>query len=647
MGDPFGVRVDVTETLVRVSAPGPQGPAGGGGGEGVDVTTYGAKGDGTTDDTTAIQSAIDSIGANEQVRFPAGVFLISRPLRPKRGQTLTGVYSTKYEAGPYPFVGGTIIRADPDTFDGTGVILSEPSSYGVTLERLAIVGPGRDFGDEVHGVYFGPRSTSSGERAWTIDRCLISSCSGDGIAGHMWVLDVRDTHIAQCRVGLHTFDNDGLLDARIIGCQIYFNRDGGIVLDGGWTGAIDIIGCRVERSGNRYGYPATPIYPAAPGIRIRRGQQISLTNVNTDANTGHGLHIGNPSQYVYNISVTGCAFARDGGGTQALFTWYAWVDGEYVEVAEGTPGADCVTLETFAGVFLERCQHVKIANTIVGYGASDDGGGGPISPGYGLRVKDTTSVEVVTSRIEVLPLANSILAEGTNYTLSLQLPQHQLATVPVASEAAYLPTFGGIGSLAYQNDLQTLVVRDYSGDWRRMLSHDGTNPLVLPKYSVIEFDPFGAYGAGIRWLSHIANPDPTPDVYATRYSIFRSPDDPDHPTWGGHLNINVNDAADAYLGTPVVVFADGKTVQLARTLVDATATDASPALEVGVSDTHTAAFVEFRQATAGAVAGVLADGQIYGADGTEADRMITLGQLQTVVAASTDFADFQTRVAAL
>ena len=89
--------------------------------------------------------------------------------------------------------------------------------------------------------------------------------------------------------------------------------------------------------------------------------------------------------------------------------------------------------------------------------------GGPISPGYGLRVKDTTSVEVVTSRVEALPLANSILAEGTNYTLSLQLPQHRLATVPVVSEAAYLPTFGGIGSLAYQNDLQTLVVRDYSG----------------------------------------------------------------------------------------------------------------------------------------------------------------------------------------
>ena len=96
---------------------------------------------------------------------------------------------------------------------------------------------------------------------------------------------------------------------------------------------------------------------------------------------------------------------------------------------------------------------------------------------------------------------------------------------------------------------------------------------------------------GIRWLSHIANPDPTPDVYATRYSIFRSPDDPTTDHLGGHLNINVNDAADAYLGTPVVVFADGKDsavgADAGRRHGDGRPTRAGS----GVSDTHTAAFV--------------------------------------------------------
>jgi hypothetical protein len=38
---------------------------------------------------------------------------------------------------------------------------------------------------------------------------------------------------------------------------------------------------------------------------------------------------------------------------------------------------------------------------------------------------------------------------------------------------------------------------------------------------------------------------------------------------------------------------------------------------------------------------------VWGADATGSDNYITLGQLQTVVAASTDFADFQTRIAAL
>lgn len=58
----------------------------------VDVKqAHGAKGDGATDDTAAIQAAID---AGEVVFFPTGRYVISQTLRLKKNTKLVGVYST-------------------------------------------------------------------------------------------------------------------------------------------------------------------------------------------------------------------------------------------------------------------------------------------------------------------------------------------------------------------------------------------------------------------------------------------------------------------------------------------------------------------------------------------------------------------------
>jgi parallel beta-helix repeat protein len=52
-----------------------------------EISSFGAKGDGVTDDTAAIQSAIDATGI---AIVPPGVYRITRPIRMSNGQKLTG-----------------------------------------------------------------------------------------------------------------------------------------------------------------------------------------------------------------------------------------------------------------------------------------------------------------------------------------------------------------------------------------------------------------------------------------------------------------------------------------------------------------------------------------------------------------------------
>ncbi|QGQ99264.1 carbohydrate-binding protein [Paenibacillus psychroresistens] len=59
-----------------------------------DVTTFGATGTGTSDDTAAIQSAINAAVSGDTVYFPAGTYYINASLLPKSGIKINGVSKT-------------------------------------------------------------------------------------------------------------------------------------------------------------------------------------------------------------------------------------------------------------------------------------------------------------------------------------------------------------------------------------------------------------------------------------------------------------------------------------------------------------------------------------------------------------------------
>jgi hypothetical protein len=175
----------------------------------VSVKTYGAVGDGVTDDTTAIQNAVNS---ENIVFFPAGTYLVSNPISIPSNRTLFG----EGAASVISYTGTTTSR-------GAFYINSGSSSAyidNVTVRDLKFLGQVAllGFSEFVHLISF------SGVRDCVIERCVIEGFRGDGIllgsgdiAGqerHNINVTIRDCYINGVnndnRNGISVIDGNGV-----------------------------------------------------------------------------------------------------------------------------------------------------------------------------------------------------------------------------------------------------------------------------------------------------------------------------------------------------------------------------------------------------------------------------------------------------
>jgi len=254
-----------------------------------DVRSFGAVGDGITDDTATIQKAVDSgLGA---IVFSKGIYRITRPIvidLDKTGYTsLNGAGVARIVmAGPGPalkFVGTHFKSADPGGFsqniwerqrmplvDGIAIDGGHPKAVGIeavgtmelTITRIHIRGA-------LHGIHL-----TGNNRNLIISNCHLYENRGIGIF----------------------YDNVNLHQSNITGCHISYNRRGGIVSRAGNVRNIHITGCDIESNMS----PETP-----PTANVLIDSADSSYGTGEVAITGCTIQHNSPSPESANIRIIG------------------------------------------------------------------------------------------------------------------------------------------------------------------------------------------------------------------------------------------------------------------------------------------------------------------------------------------------------
>lgn len=253
------------------------------------VREFGAMGDGVTDDTDAIQKAVDS--ARGRVVFPKGVYRLTRPVEAVLDRigylSIEGNGVARIEmAGPGPalrIIGTHQASADPGNFSAS---VWENQRMPL-IDAIAIVGKH----DEAVGI------EADGTMQITLTRLhLRSLLHGIRLVKNNRNVAIADCHIYHNRGAGIFYDNVNLHQSNITGCHISYCGGGGIVSIAGNVRNIHIAGCDIESNMS----VDTP--PTANVLIDCRGSQYGTAEV---AITGCTIQHNNPSPDSANIRIIG------------------------------------------------------------------------------------------------------------------------------------------------------------------------------------------------------------------------------------------------------------------------------------------------------------------------------------------------------
>jgi hypothetical protein len=326
------------------------------------VRDFGAKGDGQTPDSAAIQKALDAAGAvSGTTYFPAGRYLC-HDLKVHQHTTVLAEPQWGYRGDA-----GAMLVLDSDAAD---CLLNITGAFGVHLRGLFLRGR-QDAKKEIHGVFLNnTKEYSPKEDSIIIDDCKISGFSGHGV------------HLL--RIWLFIIRHSILQDNR--GCGVQITGWDGFVTDNQFSGngshgfGCENVGATVMFTANRVEWNG------GYGLYLFAGDAWNVTGNCFDRNWGAGIC----AIKMQTTAITGNVFRRCGKDSHML--------------AEG---------ERSCQVRLEECSGLTFVSNTCAAGRDDSGKG-----------KYTPQVGFILRKLSHSVIANNTLYRGYMDQLVVDLGGH-------------------------------------------------------------------------------------------------------------------------------------------------------------------------------------------------------------------------------
>jgi len=238
----------------------------------VSVMDFGAVGDGTTDDTAAIQAAVNSLGVTGgTVLFPKGIYAISSPITVTDDITLQGFGTAKGASGS-SILGASVIK----TIAASNFVNINSVINNFTMDRLYVVS-----------------AITSG--------AVLSIDSTGGVNN----LLMRQVYVQGMANALYVGSTASIVHAQIEFCQFGYNSNEHVVFnDGADVGSTLFLSTRFEPAGDGRSLLK------ATGTTLATGSMKFINCVFESANAQYAVNCGSN---VIAWSFIGCHFENNAG----------------------------------------------------------------------------------------------------------------------------------------------------------------------------------------------------------------------------------------------------------------------------------------------------------------------------------------------
>jgi hypothetical protein len=362
---------------------------------------YGAAANGTTDDTTAVQNAINAVfsAGGGTLFFPEGNYKITAALVPKDGVSFLGVNDT-----------ASVITQTSTTL----AAIAGVDANNIDISNLGITGPGSGSGN---GVQF-TLSVATSTPYITMRNVTIKSFGGDGVNINIPIVSNFTRVVAQS-CGGYGFNLFGTVassgspgtSATLTSCYAVSCTTGGYRLFK--TSYFSLTGCAVDTSTTGIGYL---IDQGWCNSLIGCGSEGNGTGIKINAGYGNSVM----SQFVYNNLGIGIWVT----GTAHLVGLY--------QVVDVTPGGGATHfIQVDSGSF---CTIVGQSNTTSNLLSGtvnilDDGAGGVDVPGYTfisntLEIGGTHNILVDSGSVQTTGATSGTVAQQASVSGDTQ-PRYQ------------------------------------------------------------------------------------------------------------------------------------------------------------------------------------------------------------------------------